>query len=42
MHTRWSAVLAAAALALAVSACNTARGAGEDIESVGQEIDKQL
>ena len=34
--------LATGALVFATAACNTARGAGEDIESVGQTIDEEL
>ena len=31
-------LFAAAVLVLAVSGCNTVRGAGEDVESVGQAM----
>ena len=33
-------VLGAAALSLAASACNTVKGVGEDIESVGEAGDE--
>ena len=31
-----------AVLTLAASGCNTVRGAGEDVESVANEVDEQL
>ena len=33
---------AAGIFTLAASACNTVEGAGEDIESVGEEIDEEV
>lgn len=36
------APLATISMLLAVSACNTVDGAGEDIESVGDEIDEEI
>jgi entericidin B len=32
----------ACVVTLAASACNTVEGAGEDVESVGEEIDEEL
>ena len=34
--------LAVASIAIAASACNTVKGAGRDIESVGQAGDKAI
>jgi len=34
--------LLAAALALGLSACNTVRGAGEDLESAANEVDEEI
>lgn len=34
--------LGAAALALGASACNTVKGAGQDIESVADAADKEI
>ena len=31
-----------AALTLTASACNTVRGAGEDLESVANEVDEEI
>jgi entericidin B len=36
MAKKWVLVLVAAGVCLSVSACNTVKGAGKDIESVGQ------
>jgi predicted small secreted protein len=36
------ALVAAIAATLAVSGCNTVEGAGEDVESVGEEIDEEI
>ena len=35
-------VLAAGSIAMAATACNTVKGAGRDIESVGQAGDKAI
>jgi len=42
MRKTWSAALATATLAMAVSACNTVAGAEEDVESVAQEVDEKI
>ena len=34
--------LTAGALALSASACNTVRGAGEDLDSAANEVDKEM
>jgi predicted small secreted protein len=40
---RKTAIVAAlAALALTSTACNTVRGLGEDLESVANEVDKEI
>ncbi len=36
MTKKWVLLLAAASVCLGASACNTVKGAGKDIESVGQ------
>jgi predicted small secreted protein len=41
MTYRPATAIAAAIFALSASACNTVEGAGEDIESVGEEIDEE-
>ena len=41
MARRIVAAFAAGIFALAASACNTAEGFGEDVESVGEEIDEE-
>jgi len=42
MVKTWTAAIATATLALAASACNTVQGAGQDIESVADEVDEEL
>ena len=41
MARRIVAAFAAGILALAASACNTVEGFGEDVESVGEEVDEE-
>lgn len=41
MARRIVAAFAAGVFALAASACNTVEGLGEDVESVGEEIDEE-
>lgn len=35
-------VVTAAVFALSAAACNTIDGAGEDLESVGEEVDEEI
>ena len=35
------AAIAASVLAVATAACNTVEGVGEDIQSVGEEVDEE-
>ena len=35
------AAIAASVLALAVAACNTVEGFGQDVQSVGEEVDEE-
>jgi entericidin B len=42
MVRRIVAAFAAGIFALAASACNTVEGFGEDVESVGEEIDEEI
>jgi predicted small secreted protein len=42
MPKTWTAIVATATLALAVSACNTVEGAGEDVDSVADKVDEEL
>ena len=42
MVRRVVTAFAAGIFVLAASACNTVEGAGEDVESVGEEIDEEI
>jgi len=42
MPKTWTAAVATATLALAVTACNTIEGAGEDVDSVADEVEEEL
>ncbi len=42
MIRKFLIALAAGSVALAASACNTVKGAGQDIESVGEAGDRAL
>lgn len=35
-------VATASVMALAATACNTVQGAGEDVESVAEEVDEEI
>ena len=37
-----AAAVALSIFALTAAACNTVEGAGEDIESVGEEVDEEI
>ena len=41
MARKITALVAAGTLALAAAACNTAEGFGQDVESVGEEIEEE-
>lgn len=42
MTRKIAVIVATTALALAAAACNTVSGAGEDLQSASQEVEKEL
>jgi entericidin B len=42
MIRKFALILLASSIALGVSACNTVRGAGQDLESAANSVDKAI